>query len=185
MDLSIRQFNNTLDYNSYNIVNGKSGFRIFYSNIRSLRNKINDIEILVNNYKADIIVLTETWINETEKPFYNFTNYISIYSCRKRQGGGLGLFIHDSFEFETIEKLETENHGSITIKIDKLELIIFAIYRPPSYNVNEFFDILDEKINSILVLNYKCIILGDMNIDLLSNNVNSKGITEVKQFQTS
>ena len=132
MDISVNQFNNSLDFNLSNSSKGKSEFRIFYQNIRSLKNKIAEIEILTNNYKADLLILTETWITEQEKLFYNINNYNSFYSCRKRQGGGLGLFLHDSFEQKIIENFQSEEHACIIMKIDKLRLIIIASYRPPS-----------------------------------------------------
>lgn len=179
MDLTINQFNSNLDFNVFNTSEGKSGFRIFYNNIRSLKNKIDNIELLVNNYETDLIILTETWITKMENQFFYFSNYNSIYSYRNRQGGWIGLFLHSSFDYNIIEVYESENHGCIIIKIENFKLIIVAVYRPPSYNVNDFLLFLDEKINSILAFNYKCIVIGDMNIDILNNNLNRERIIDV------
>lgn len=179
MDLTVNQFNSILDFSIFNISRGKSGFRIFYQNIRSLKNKIAEIEVIINNYKANLVILSETWINDNQKGFYNINNYNSIYSCRKRQGGGLGLFLHDTFDYKIIDKYDSENHSCIIIKIVKLKLIVIAIYRPPSFNINEFLEFLDEKINSVLAVDYKCIIIGDMNIDLLNKNTNTERINDL------
>lgn len=179
MDTSINQFNNILDFNVFNISKGKNGFRTFYQNIRSLKNKIDEVELLINNYDCDLIILTETWINDNEKQYYNMNHYSSIYSCRKRQGGGLGLFLHNSFDYKIIDIYESENHSCIIIKIEKLELVVVATYRPPSFNINNFLQFLDEKIDKVVALNHKCMIIGDMNINLLNDNNNTKRIMDM------
>lgn len=179
MDITVNQFSNTLDFNLSNKLEKKISFRIFYQNIRSLKSKIAEVEVLINNYKSDLIILTETWINEKDKKFYNFNNYNAFYSCRKRQGGGLGVFLHNSFECKIIENFESENHACIILKIDRLKLIIVASYRPPTYNLNDYLNFLDEKISDMLPLKYNCIIIGDMNVDLLNNNRNTERIMDI------
>lgn len=51
--------------NHTNNVNYHNNFNILYFNIQSLRNKLNNLEILINSYTYEIhaIVLTEIWIN--------------------------------------------------------------------------------------------------------------------------
>lgn len=107
MNESVTQFNSLLDFNTFNLSMGKLGFRILYQNIRSLPNKIDEIEVVINNHKVDLAILTETWIRENQKKFYNINDFNSIYSCRKRQGGGLGLFLRNSFDYKIIEKFES------------------------------------------------------------------------------
>ena len=170
MDITLNQFNNILDYNMFNMSRGKGDFRIFYHNIRSLKKKIDEVEILVKNLECDLVILSETWINETEKQYCNISNYNPTFSCRKRQGGGLGLFSHSSLDHQIIDNYESENHACIIMKIDKLKIIVIATYRPPSFSINDFLQFLDEKISSVLILNYKCLIIGDMNINLLDKN---------------
>lgn len=179
MDISTNLFSNILDFDASNLVKDINEFRLFYNNIRSLKNKIEEIEILINNYKVDLAILTETWINKREKRFYNMNNYNSIYSCRQRQGGGLGLFLLCSLEYKIIENYESEQHSCIIIKIEKLRLIILATYRPPNYNINDFLNFLDMKIHNYLEVNYKCIIIGDININIINNNQNSIQIMDL------
>lgn len=87
--------------------------------------------------------------------------------------------MNKSVEYKLVDNYESENHACIILKIDRLKLIIIAIYRPPSLNANEFLDFLDEKINSVIGFNYKCILIGDMNIDLLNNNLNCDRIKDL------
>lgn len=117
MDKTINQFKSTLDFNVFysNLLKSKGDFRIFYQNVRSLKNKIEELEILIDNYKADVIILTETWITKNDKEFYNFNYYNAVYSCRKRQGGGLGVFLRNSLEYKVIENFESEIQSCLII----------------------------------------------------------------------
>lgn len=133
-----------------------------------MKNKFGEIELLVKQYASDIAILSETWITKNETKFYNFKNYNSIYSCRKRQGGDLGIFIKKEIEYDIIENIESENISCIIVELTKLRFLIFAIYRPPSVSVNDFLNFLDKKLYTLNSNN--CIIIGDINIDLLIKN---------------
>lgn len=50
-------------------------FKILYLNARSLKNKTDEIEIIINEEKIDAIVITETWVKKNEQKYYNFKNF--------------------------------------------------------------------------------------------------------------
>ena len=50
--------------------------KIIYLNARSLMNKINDLQILINDSDPDLILITETWCNEDiSNAMLNVTGY--------------------------------------------------------------------------------------------------------------
>lgn len=55
--------------------------------------------------------------------------------------------------------------------------MILAIYRPPSYKINEFLHFLDEKMNSLN--NRRCLIIGDINIDLLNKDIACERLKDI------
>ena len=73
-----------------------------------------------------------------------------------------------SFLESFASEFETSCISYIITELPNYNLIILAIYRPPSYNITDFLNFLDEKVN--ILNNKNCLIIGDMNIDLLSNN---------------
>ena len=179
MNTTINKFNNILDFNTHYVTQYKSDFRIYYHNIRSLNKKFEETELLITNMKIDLVILTETWITKGQKKFYNFNGYNSIYSCRQRQGGGLGIFIKNNLEYEILENYESEDTSYIIINLNEAKLNVFAIYRPPISNLNEFLNMLDQKINNLSINNNKCLIIGDLNINLLLQNNNTNLINAI------
>lgn len=53
------------------------------------------------------------------------------------------------------------------IKLEKKNIIIGAVYRPPDKHLNVFIDELDSLTNDFNSKNKQCILIGDFNIDLL------------------
>ena len=45
-------------------MDGKSRLSMLYSNVQSLKNKMNELRAVVSLERPDIIALTETWTNE-------------------------------------------------------------------------------------------------------------------------
>lgn len=74
-------------------------------NIRSIRNKMDELEIYVNNLvkKPHIIIITETWLKSQEIQFFNIKHYETIGNCREStRGGGILFFIRDDIKFNLI-----------------------------------------------------------------------------------
>lgn len=85
--MEVKSYTNLLDYFKCNPLKAKDGFRIVYLNARSIKNKMDEIDILNTKLQIDILVITETWIHRRDTLFYNFNDFQSIYSCRNREGG--------------------------------------------------------------------------------------------------
>ena len=177
MNIVVRKFNNILEYNDQSVPKPISDLKIFYQNVRSLRNKFEEIELLIEQYTSDIVVLTETWISKAQKKFYNFKSYNSIFSCRERQGGGLGMFIKKEIKYNLLENFESDDISYIIIELPKLHMFILSIYRPPSYNINDFLNSFDQKVSTLN--DRKCLIIGDINIDLLISNKASETLNNI------
>lgn len=71
MKIILNKFRNILEYNPQNIKKQKhiSDIKIFYQNIRSLKNKLEEVEILIEKYMPDVVILTETWLTNDKKSF--------------------------------------------------------------------------------------------------------------------
>lgn len=150
--------------------NRNETLNILYINIRSLRNKLDDINDIIKQSQKVIhlIILTETWIYSNEKQFFNINKYNAVHDCRNRRGGGTSIFIREEFEFiendATIYDLHDCNIVSIILPKHKLK--IFGIYRPPQSIFENFIDQLDKMLEA---QKEECILIGDINLDLLKN----------------
>ena len=67
--------------------------RLFFSNVRSISNKIDEIEVVANDKKVDLIALTETWADENTSPDFLSINGFMLFSKPRigRRGGGVAL----------------------------------------------------------------------------------------------
>ena len=178
-----------------NIYKGESKqnkLALLHLNIRSLKNKEN-FESIINfltvlQVEFDIIAVTETWFMSLEEAnFFSIDNYVAEHFIRGSRGGGVTLFIHNSCEYVR-KNIDIVNAESVFVEIRRSDvrgkILVGGIYKPPNMNN----DNIQEFTNSIhLLLNQyvskKCILLGDLNIDLtkqegmdFSNELSSMGL---------
>ena len=68
-------------------------------NARSLVPKFDELCVVVAKLKPDIVLVTETWLNDhVEDNFLSLPHYnIFRHDRQYRRGGGVGLWIHEKF----------------------------------------------------------------------------------------
>ena len=124
------------------------------------------------NILIQIIVLTDTWLNDSNMNYYSLEKHTYISSNRsKRKGGVVGSYVSNQLDSK-IRNYLTKNLEDIieTAFIEILtnvgkNIIIKVIYRPPNNKFNEFKDIINEILENINKQNKFCYLMGDFNID--------------------
>lgn len=151
-------------------------FKIFHANVRSLCKNFDNLLAHLQNvsHHYDIIVLTETWLNENSEQLFKIPGYESISLNRTGRGGGIrvyameGLITQCCTEFTAIFDTHESLFLRITLK-NAFSFVLGCLYRPPSYSIPQFCEFLhNEILSNRLVLNSNCIFIGDFNIDLLN-----------------
>ena len=166
-------------------------FSVISLNIRSLPGKFEELKNFLDSsfgfFKPSVICIQEVW----NKPIYedfHLENYHNLqYKIRdmsglnSNAGGGVGIYIHNSYTFEHIPELSifiprVFESQFFKVKIEKNKFIIIAnIYRPntaPFADLKKCNVLLKETIENIQTNpNFKyakdIIFCGDLNIDLL------------------
>ena len=181
----IEQFQSTFRSNT-------SNFSMLSLNVRSLTGKFPEFQELIEDlnhedFKFSIISIQETWnipvhLN-TDIPGYKpllYKTRTSNERVKNNIGGGVGCWVRDIYEYETLEKLsffEDKFFESLFLKVitgkSKFK-IIGNIYRPPGANIYLFIEKLDEILNCInsdplLKKAEEVILMGDFNINLLDH----------------
>ncbi|VEN58210.1 unnamed protein product [Callosobruchus maculatus] len=163
------------------IISDGMKFNIFHNNIRSISKNLDELLILLHELQANFhcIVLTETFqLYNTD--IYNIPGYDLIYN-----GGGInkndGVIIYVksdlqySYEMHHIQDIEVVN---MLIKYADKTFNIIPLYRSPSTSADEFTHhlniFLKQKTNSDIN-----VIVGDINIDILSDSVISNNYLNV------
>lgn len=139
--------------------------RIVYLNIRSLRNKLQELQLTLNEMKEKphIIVIGETWLKKEEENFFQIDEYEAVFNSRENtRGGGLVMYINKNIKYETILNTEFEKSHVIVAKLMDYEIKICGYYRSPATKVDTFFEHLEKQLET----NENLICLGDTNIDL-------------------
>lgn len=95
---------------------------------------------------------------------FDIDGFNSYHSTRPgRDGGGLSIWISSKYTSECIFEHRDNWNNLLLIYIQQINIKILGIYNT---NDNEFLTHFD----SILENNQNCIVIGDMNINLLENN---------------
>ena len=123
-----------------------------YLNINSLRNKIHDLRLIINDVPLDYFVIGETKLDNS---FPNMQLTINNYEIRGRRerdkhGGGLIEFVRKGLICKRLRKYESINIEVICseLTISNRNWVIFSIYRPPDYsNLLAFFKELGKYLN--------------------------------------
>ena len=152
---------------------------ISHTNIRSLKRNFDAFkELFEYDLKSsfNVIALSEIWnIRDVEQ--YNISGYNLELQCRMAQrGGGVGAYVHTSFDYKRISNWSLSNAESLWLKINikNMYIIVGVVYRKPGSNLEEFSDDLNRLLQNMNLDRSPCIIVGDLNINLLSQHDKSK-----------
>ncbi|KAJ8894352.1 hypothetical protein PR048_006981 [Dryococelus australis] len=135
-----------------NVFDSATKISLLHLDIRSLRNKIEDLN------------------NETT--YYNLPGYTSYFSCRDLgNGGGVAIYVQNCF---TQSLLSCNNNGyySLWVEISNIgtfkKLYLGGYYRLPQYKLQNFLFALDHDLVNCKKVD--TFILGDFNINMCEQN---------------
>ncbi|XP_069106616.1 uncharacterized protein [Argopecten irradians] len=168
--------------------------RIATINFQSISNKKPDLEQILHSLKPDIIIGTETWLNNTTSSYEYFPiQEYTVYRKDRKQNkkgqshGGVLIAVTNKYRSEQIQELDTDNE-SIFINISMANshnLTIGSYYRPPSDKGHS----LDQLEISMKRLGHNnntiTFISGDFNLPHIDwqNNTTIPGKTDTKLHQ--
>ena len=143
----------------------EAGYRCVRLNARSIVNKKNELNIMVEDIDPHIIGITESWANKDIKDAeLGLTGYVMFRRDRLgRRGGGVILYVKESIRAYEIQ-LERKAHydEAVWYKIvsGNSKLNIGLVYRSPNLNEED-----NTKIQNAIkeVSKGECIIMGDFN----------------------
>lgn len=135
-------------------------------NIRSINRNFTGFQLLLQNLDlcCDIIVLTECWLSKQADNLPSLDGY-TLYktNLNTNQNDGLIAYIKTTLEV-TVEEPLLLGCNCLLIKINP-DIIVMAIYRPPSQNMDIFLDSLSATLSKISC-HKNIILLGDININI-------------------
>ena len=135
-------------------------------NVRSLRNKVDDLKLFLEAIPYEILSITETWL--CEDICYNLLQ-IDGYRFERRDrnenGGRVGCFIKDNISYVRRSDLEESELEIMWLEIrlhNHNSKLLGIVYRQPNSG-NSFFNHLEVNLEKIYTLSKDVLILGDFN----------------------
>ena len=167
-----------------------SKLTLLHYNIRSLPKHHDDFSnyLSYQNINFDIVVLSETFLNNHNKDNYPIPGYYGTHLIRNdKRGGGVSIYIRNEFcnKVKIITSIQNDIIEALAIQINtkQIKQHIVGIYRPPNSSRNDFIQALNTLIQTRLN-NSNVLIAGDFNIDMLNKNP-SLGATPLQNLMTS
>ncbi|XP_053686304.1 uncharacterized protein LOC128735845 [Sabethes cyaneus] len=154
----------------------RKGLLVFYQNVRGLRTKIDDFIIAVAESNFDIIVLTETWLDEKIYSAQLFGDSFTVFRCdrsshnsSKSRGGGVLIAVSTrlSASSDPSPICNTLEQIWIRVKLPGHTMSVGVIYLPPDRkgDLNSIEDHISsiEAVYSDLSLSVFTLLFGDYN----------------------
>ena len=170
------QSSNMCNYFSINnyltSLESRSNLSIINYNIRSFnRNFDSFFGTFSKECPPCVLNLTETRFSAENCVSIGGYNAHHVTRNRETPSGGVSIYVASNINSSKIESLSYVNNTIevCTVKIDfnSSHLILIGVYRPHSDTISNFSDHLNIFLNSPLLSNKKCVLLGDLNICLL------------------
>ena len=119
-----------------------NGLKVYYTNIRSVKSKITDIQSLID---FDIICLTETHLdNSVHSGELLDSNTYNVYrKDRNIYGGGVLIAVKSNIVQEALQ--EFASHEAVAVLINRQSIFLCA-YRPPANTENRYAECLIESL---------------------------------------
>lgn len=139
--------------------------------------------------KADIIIMTETWCDESQAKTLNlgFKGYETLWSKTKyNQNGGIGIAIRNGISYSEKDSRTYKFEADALIieikgKTEENNYLIVALYRNPSRDINKFINDFETFLSHENKRKGKMVIIGDMNININKNDIHSVNLTDLTE----
>ena len=117
----------------------KESLKIVYTNAQSLLKKMDELRVVAETKKPDIITLTETWTNDgIDNSFLMIENYCMVErkdrtDTGRGRGGGIIVYVRkDLCAWSEEVKTDFNQCTCVKVKGKKAVLCIYTVYRSPN-----------------------------------------------------
>ena len=151
----------------------KKGLRIAHINVNSLRNKVEEISILINGENINILAVSETHLDGSITDMgVNISGYNIFRNDRNIFGGGVAIYIQSHIPARVRSDLMVLGIEALWLEIHLAHckpFVIGCVYRPPSSNV-QYLEELCSMLIRVTDMAKETFVMGDLNIDWLSES---------------
>jgi hypothetical protein len=143
-----------------------NSFHILSFNVRGLDLRIQEVLLLANSFKFDILILLETGAFDHQHFHQVFSNYKTFFQKGENSNGGVMILVRN--DLKTIRVHCDVPNICVVDVLDDLPLRIIGVYAPESKSWT--WENLSPLVSS------KCAIFGDFNIDIEKDNAKADSL---------
>lgn len=135
--------------------------KIIQCNVQSLEKQKTEIRRVLVEGGYDIAILSETWtqVMLENSNRYKISNYQFVPKSRYDNYGGVGIFVHNCYNYAPIQMPDTSDNIQIcAAKILPIDVIVVAVYVSPSATNSEFEEDIQKTFDHLR--NHRRIVLG-------------------------
>ena len=168
------------DLRSYKI-NNVNNLVVASININSIRNKFDQLKLLVND-NVDILIVEETKIDETfPTGQFIMDGYMPPFrKDRNQYGGGLLIYVKDNIPAKLVEnyKMPTDIESIfIELNFRRNKWLLMGTYHPPSQCTKYFYTEVGKALDCYMDTYDNILLLGDFNEKV--SETNTKNFMEI------
>ena len=157
-------------------LNDQNFISIISQNIRSTNCNLDKLLCIFDeNNMPDVFILSETWC-DGHCPAV-IPGYAGYHSIRAGRSGGVSVYVKQQLPSSKIDAHSYVDESieicTVKISVGTKHLFVCGIYRPHSGTIDGFTAALERSLASI---NADCIIAGDFNANLRSNDGDVDGL---------
>lgn len=152
--------------------NAKKSMCILHVNARSLENKHESLDLLIDScgISFDAIMVSETWYTKHSIP-YSYPNYkCFVLSRPDRRGGGVLLLIKKMQNPQIVDEFTVSNINYEILTVVDGSKMFSVIYRPPNADPQAFLCFLETFLDFASINKYSLFLGGDFNIDQIKTS---------------
>lgn len=136
--------------------------RILSLNARSIVNKIDELELLLLSYNAQLVVISETWLSDKISSDEIVPPGYKLYRRdRVLRGGGVAVVAKENIAVTFMDQIPNHESLFLNVKILGFTFLLCAVYRPPDAADSFLEDLYDFLLPH---RNRNVIITGDFNL---------------------
>lgn len=166
----------------------KKKLQLVTLNAQSIKNKMDKITTYLHDIKADLCVITETWLQDTETDkiwldtqCLGDLNYgIKLNNKKENKGGGIALLFNSRYKILRSTKCNKSTFQATlwSMKIGTTTLWVLGVYHPPFGSKKDntptnFIDELTDLLVKIVAEHSNLVLLGDFNIHINDYDVDT------------
>ena len=155
------------------------GVKMVHLNVRSIVKKIDQLRILLNGSKIDILTISESWLKpHIHSDLVSISGFEHLRLDRstkiksRKRGGGLLTYVNSKHS-SLCEPLVELNKSNEYIEVQWVlihrpqckNVVVCNVYRPPSGDLKKAVNYLEECVKTINMSKVDLFILGDLNVN--------------------